>query len=321
MALDGFFPKDIFGRSTSVFTDRSVFRQALPILTFLLSVGVSALGSSKFFLVGPLRLLSHEAPLSGILSLTFITTIFVNISFVFRVYAIEHVFFSSFYNYTLENSIEKNGVITSSIEPLISHQLRLPLYFLPILPSIAFNIFSLRRSLDYKNLIKLFFTFPQYFIAPGFLPLMFQGITTDDPEQRTRKFKLKVWKRGSMINTIYIIFFPQLILVVSDILRGIIHWKFIVIKDLGDAHGFGFLEKNTSILKHPYGNIIFSLIVCTLCTAELAFLVWKLKKLFVEESDVLAFHSYDTTSWTVSWARELSSNYDQTNDLEVRIIT
>ena len=189
MALDGFFPKDIYGIAASVFTD---FTQALPILTFLLSVGASAFGTSKFFLVGPLRLIQPEAPLSGFLSLSFITTLFVNISFVFRIYAIEHIFFSSFQNYTLESSLEKRGTITSSIEALLSHELRLPLYFLPVLPSLIFNIFSLRRSLNFKALIKLFFIFPQYFIAPCFNPIMFEGITTDTQEQRMHIFKINL---------------------------------------------------------------------------------------------------------------------------------
>ena len=167
MALDGFFPKDIWGTATSVFTD---FSQALPILTFLLSTGYSALGSSKFFLLGPFRLLSQDAPCSGILSLTFITTLFVSNSFVFRVFAIEHIFFSTFQIYTVEHSLEKSGSITISIKPLLSHEFRLLIYFLPVLPSLIFNIFSLRKSLNFKALLELFFAFPQFFIAPCFSP-------------------------------------------------------------------------------------------------------------------------------------------------------
>ena len=139
MALDGFFPKDVNGVATSVFTD---FSQALPILTFLLSVGASAFGSSKFFLEGPLRLLSTKAPCSGMLSLTFLATLFVNTGFIFRVYAIEHTFFSKFHNYTYEHSIEKSGTITTSIDPLLSHEFRLLIYFLPVIPSFIVNIYS-----------------------------------------------------------------------------------------------------------------------------------------------------------------------------------
>ena len=232
MALEGFFPKDIYGISASLFSD---FRQALPILSFLLSVGASTFGTSKFFLIGPLRLLSQKAPLSGILSFTFLTTLIANASFVFRVHAIEHIFFSTFQNYTYEPFVETFGTLTSQIEPILPHNLRLPLYFLPILPSIALNIFSLRRSLNFQTLIKLFFVFPQYFIAPGFIPLMFEGITKDDKEQTTCNFKIKVWKLGSIINAIYIIWFPQIFLVMSDVLRGVTTWEFILVKDSEDS--------------------------------------------------------------------------------------
>ena len=317
MALDGFFPKDIYGMAASIFTD---FTQALPILTFLLSVGASAFGTSKFFLVGPLRLLPQEAPFSGKLSMTFIATLIVNVSFVFRVYAIENIFFSSLQNYTFDPSIEKYGTLISSIEPLLSHELRIPMYFLPIVPSMAFNIFSLQRALSFKTLIKLFFAFPQYFIAPCFLPIMFEAVTADDPEQRESVFKIKVWKVGSLINAIYIIIVPQILLVLSDVLRGVTDWKFTKVKGFSEAFGYGFLEKDSLILKYPYGNVISAVVVCTLCTGGLAFLVIKIKKLFVQESDVLGFSTYDTISWKILWIREISSNHGQINSLQVNII-
>ena len=83
----------------------------------------------------------------------------------------------------------------------------------------------------------------------------------------------------------------------------------------------GFLEHNSSLLKYRYGNIVFAVIVCTLCTGGLAFLVWKVKKMFEQESDILAFRSHDATRWTVSWVRESSYIHGQTNDLDVNIRT
>ena len=318
MALNGFFPKDIYGVATSVFTD---FSQALPIITFLLSVGASAFGSSKFFLEGPLRLLSHEAPCSGMLSLTFLATLFVNTGFIFRVYAIEHTFFSKFHNYTYEHSIEKSGTITTSIDPLLSHEFRLLIYFLPALPSLLSNLYSLKKELSYGGLLNLFLSFPQYVIAPCFFPLMFQGTTRDDPEEKTRSFKIKVWRVGSLINTIYIILLPQIILVLSDVMRGVTNWKFKFVKDSYDAFDYGFLEQNSSLLKHQYGNIIFSIIGCVVYTGALSFLAWKITDLFQTESDRLAIRPHDKDKWVISWIRETSSQYSQTHDVEVCIRT
>ena len=45
------------------------------------------------------------------------------------------------------------------------------------------------------------------------------------------------------------------------------------------------------------------------------------KIIFHQESDVLAFRSHDTTSWTVSWVREITTNDGQTNVSNVSIIT
>ena len=318
MALDGFFPKGLFGVELSVFTD---FRQALPIVTFLLSAGATAFGTSKFFLVGPLRLLPQEAPLSGILSLTFIVTLFINISFVFRIHAIEHVLFSNFQNYSMELSVEKRATLISSIDPILSPDFRPLLYLLPMLPSMAINILSLRRSSNFKFLFKLFLSFPQYFIAPCFNPVMFEGITIDDPAQRIRHFKIKVWKVGSLFNAIYIIVIPQAILILSDVLRGVTGWKFTVTKDVSEAFSHDFLEKNSAILKHPYGNILLAVIFCTLCLGGLVFLVRKQKNFFSQESDVLALLTHDAANWNILWIRELPLSHDRTNALEVHIIT
>ena len=128
MALDGFFPKNGFGIPTERFTD---FTTVLPILTFILSVFASAFGISKFFLVGPLRLMSKEAPLAGMLTFTFLANLVINTGFVFRMYAIEQTFFSAYQNYTLEDSYEKHGSLISSIDPILSYKLRLLAYFLP----------------------------------------------------------------------------------------------------------------------------------------------------------------------------------------------
>ena len=321
MALDGFYPKDFRGFAAEVFTD---FTQIFPLMSFLMSVNASSFGSSKFFLLGPLRLLPQKAPLHGILSFTFITALFVNISFVFRLFAIEHIFFSHFEKYYTEKSIEKFGHIMlepgATIEPILSPELRLPIYFLPIIPSMVINIFSLSRSLNFKSLFKLLLTFPQYFIAPCFFPVIFEGIIIDDPKASKSNFKIKVWKLGSIINAIYIMFVPQIIVIFSDVLRGVTDWNFQNAENSKDAFKGRFLEHNSTVFKHPFGNIVLALLVIILCSGGLLFLFRKANTLF-ELSDVLATCPHDTTSWKIKWIRETSPNHAQTNNVEVRFVT
>ena len=78
MSLNGVFPHDDYGNSVEIF---SSFTEAMPIVTFILSVMASAFGISKFFVVGPLKLLSQDTPLSGILSFSFLAHLFVNFGF------------------------------------------------------------------------------------------------------------------------------------------------------------------------------------------------------------------------------------------------
>jgi hypothetical protein len=314
MALDGFFPKDAYGIPTQHFTD---FSKVLPILTFILSFFASAFGISKFFLVGPLRLISKEAPLSGMLSLTFVANLVINTGFVFRMYAIEHTFFSAYRNYTLEYSYEKFGAITSSIDPILLHKFRLLAYFIPIIPSMMLNALSLRSSMNTKLLLKLFLVFPQYFINSCFNPLMFEGITIHDQLTRTSHFKIKVWKLGTILNTVYLICIPQIILIVSDVLRGIPDWTFTRTNSGLAAESTGFLEANSSILKHPFGNITMSIIVCVICLGGLTFLVLKGQRVFAQESDILAVRFDDTTEWKILWIREQSSTQLGRHDLQV----
>ena len=142
----------------------------------------------------------------------------------------------------------------------------------------------------------------------------------DDPAQQTRNFKIKVWKLGSLFNAIYLIFIPQTVLVFSDVLRGVTDWKFIAVKDTLEAFSQVFLEKNSSILNHPYGNILLAGIFCTLALGALMFVVRKETKFFTQESDVLAHLPRDSANWNISWIRELPLAHDQTNDLKVHII-
>ena len=193
------------------------------------------------------------------------------------------------------------------------------MYLLPMIPSFFINLISLKKSLPLKTLFQLFFAFPQYLISPCFSCLMFEGVTVHDQVQRKTNFKLKLWKIGSIINAVYIILVPQAFLVCSDVWRGVTKWKFTRRKDIYEAASHGFVEKNSALIKHQHGNVFFSIAVSLVSLIVLVFLLIKLKKLFVQASDVLATRTDDTTSWAIGWNPEISSTNGQANETEVFI--
>ena len=318
MTMGGFFPKDEYGVTTTVFDDLT---QALPIASFLLSLFASSFGISKFFLKGPLKLISQEAPFSGMLSITFLAHLFVNLSFAFRIYAVESALFSAYRNYSLEFSYEKYGIVTSSIEPIFSYELRILLYLIPILPSMVVNILSLRRSMDFKSLGKLFLNFPQFSISPCFSPLVFEGVSSYDRETHQCQIKIKVWKRGSVVNAIYIGILPQLILIVSDVARGITSLNLIRTVSTEQSALLGYLEVKNSVFNHPYANIIIATTLCMLYVSGILYFFCKGSKQLEKLSDAVAIYSYDTQGEkTLLWILGQPPYNDQSTQMQVKYL-
>ena len=300
MCLDGFFPHDDFGFAAEIFSNPA---EALPVITFVLSVIASAFGISKFYVIGPLRLISRGSPLSSMLSLSFLVTLFLNFGFVFRIYAIEHSLFSEYLMSSGNFSYEEWGITVDSISPVLPHEYRLIFYLIPVLPSMLFNILSLYQSLNIISIFKLFLHFPQYLITSCFVPLIFKGVVDED--QRKCRFKIKVHKLGTILNSIYIIFIPQVMLVISDYLRGVLHWEFTSSTNkFFDAGIKGDLETNSGMTKHPLGNIFVSISVCASNLVVLLLLFWKSGNLFVQESDVLGSRNLGQEHWNICWARK-----------------
>ena len=156
MCLNGFYPHDKFGFVSEIFSNPW---EILPVMTFCLSVIASAFGISKFYLIGPLRLNSQE---SGLLSCSFLAHIFINFGFVFRIYAIEHSFFSEYIISSSAPAFDKWGITTKSISPVLPYEYRLMAYLIPILPSLTLNLLSLSQTLNLKSVLKLCINFPQF---------------------------------------------------------------------------------------------------------------------------------------------------------------
>lgn len=311
MCLDSFYPHDKMG----LMIERiSSFTEALPIISFFLSVFASSLGMTKFYVSGPLRLILQASPISAAIS--FFALLFINCSFIFRIFAIEHSLFSHYIMSSTADSYEKWGVTAKEIQPVLSHKYRLMFYLIPIIPSMLFNTYSFHKCLNYTTMFKVFLHFPQYFITSCFTPIIFKGIIQS--ENNRCQFKIKLHKKATIWNSIYIIFVPQLMLVISEVWRDVINWEFTTSLDkASDSAVNAYLETNTSITKHPFGNILFAIVISILNLMALLFLFLKHEHLFSRESDIIGSKSYDEENWKIFWIRNQYTNSDSRESQKV----
>ena len=243
-AIEGFYPKDIEGTTTSYYKD---FNSALPLFTFLLSLFASSFGTSKFFLTGPIQFLSKDSASNGLLSIPFLSLCLINTMFGFRTVCIESAFFTS-YRYQLFNGTTGLSDLTQ-ISPIIRPQYRLLVYLAPC--AIPFLINSLRLWCTTKGLSKYFLEYPQFLVSPCFTPFLFEGYESFNEQ---RQCKLRIWKRGTIFNAIYIGCIPQIILCITDYYKGVHEWEFgkKVEGAISDS------ENNDALFKFQYGNTIFA---------------------------------------------------------------
>jgi hypothetical protein len=97
---------------------------------------------------------------------------------------------------------------------------------------------------------KYFTAYPQFIIGPMFSPIMFEGIPPNS--NQNCKHPLRIWKLGSIINSLFIGCLPSIILLVSEHVRGVSFWDF----------DYKYQE-NTSLFKSSYGNTIFASLTLT----------------------------------------------------------
>ena len=221
-AAGSFFPKDDAGYTS--------YELTLSSYTFLLSVMASAFGMAKFYLKGPIPLLPQNAPLGGLLSPHFIAVALLHTSFVCRTIAIEHSFLSSY----------RNGY-GKSIDPLISEEYRLVVYLTPCIISLIANIG--RISSTTTKMIPYFKRYPQLIVGPMFSPIMFEG---HPPSETQHKYPLRIWRLGTVINSLFMGCLPPVILIITEHVRGVPSW------------GFGKWQESTALFKSPYANTIFA---------------------------------------------------------------
>ena len=162
--------------------------------------------------------------------------------FVIRIFCLEAAFFSS-YRYDQRYGID-------DIEPLLSEEFRLIIYFLPGFCSFITNLIKLAISIKPKD-FKYFTKYPQFLLCPMFCPLVFEGNTDQNNENNP---PLRLWKSGSILNSIFMGCLPQASLILLDYYKGVPSWDFNAVQDNGWA-----LQENNALLKYSMGNTIFSI--------------------------------------------------------------
>ena len=157
--------------------------------------------------------------------------------FVVRTLCLEASFFSS---YRKDNN---------NVDPLIPEEYRLVIYLLPALLSFIINLTKLAWSMKLKD-FQYFKKFPQFILCPMFSPLMFEGNTNkkDDNEPPVR-----VWKLGSIFNSVFIGCLPQILLIAMEQYREVPTWY---LKALSD---YNYHDSN-ALIRYPYGNTVFSIV-------------------------------------------------------------
>lgn len=240
MAVEGFYPNNSAGYTISHFTS---FKQALPFITFAISMVSSSIGMTKFLLQGPIAILPKDSLGNGLISLPFVCTLLINSMFAVRMICIEAAFFSTFryqryYTY-------KSGFDEATIDPIINPQYRLATFLLPGLLSFIFNsarLFATGNSL--KHTIR---KYPQIMLACCFTPFCFEG---------TKENTIRVWRSGTIFNAFFIGFLPQIVLLVMTYYRGIVNWDFIGLSLRTEE----IYENNDALFKSRYGNYLFAII-------------------------------------------------------------
>ena len=203
----------------------------------------SSFGMTKFFLQGPIPILSKDSPLNGLVSLPFICTLLMNSMFACRVICIENAFLTS---YRLQSYYAyERGVVQYTIDPIFPPEYRLLVYLAPSF--ISFVINALRLLTTRANLRPYLKKYPQLLIACCFTPFMFEG---------NKDNSIRIWKIGSILNALFIGCLPQVVLIFMHYYRGVCNWDFISFALDTER----IYENNDALFKSRQGNFLFAIV-------------------------------------------------------------
>ena len=218
----------------------------LSVCTLFLSLFSASFGITKFFVKGPLPILPQDAPLAGVLSVKFLLLFFLSTMFVTRTFCLEGAIFSSY---------RDNWRRNKNIDPLIPEEYRLIIYLLPAFFSFLINLIKLTFSMKPKD-FKYFKQYPQFLLCPMFCPLMFEG----NPDQSgDNSPPIRLWKLGSIVNSIYMGCLPQAALLLLDYYKGVPSWDFNAVYPNAVIKNIFPKQDNNALLKYSNGNTIFSI--------------------------------------------------------------
>ena len=106
--------------------------------------------------------------------------------------------------------------------------------------------------------------------------------------------KIKIWRKGSIINAIYLGCVPQIGLIAAEYARGVVGWDFTTDKIVK-------FKYTNAVIKYQYGNLTFAIITLVSCLVLIALFYARLfdvcvaGKAEVNVSFVLLVHDFYST--------------------------
>jgi hypothetical protein len=177
--------------------------------------------------------------------------------YIVRLFAIEAIFFSYYQSY------DANFKLHDIIPPVVQNDLlRIPFYVFPALVSILVN--GIRLAKTFEGSWNLFLNYPQVFFLPGFTPFMYEGVqyVNTNGQKSTR---IRIWKRGTLMNAYYLFCFAPIGLAISEYARGTFKWDFTT----NDTLKYKYTNV---VFKTQSGNIAFCIVALILSLTLIPFL-------------------------------------------------
>ena len=249
----------------------------VPIISFLISSLAGSFSLAKFFVSGPIPLVSKTTLFNGLGSVNFVAIFLLCLMCILRMISLEAIFFSHYARY---NSLVAGAEPVSVIPSLLPPQMRLLVYLAPALITMSINFVTLARKGNFKKTLKVLKHYPQVIMSPGFTPFFFTWQTvygfdsaaaqqqTDNINYNTDRvvLQLTICKRTSLLNAMAIGCLPQAALIVSLLIRGVYKWDFFTtMHTITETSPY-----TTSIFPTENGEMIFSLVSLVFCSVLIA---------------------------------------------------
>ena len=283
MAREALFPKDEIGHHVTEFDS---FSDVQPIICFFVSLAAASLGMSRFIMLGPVPISSSANNSTKDFVINGILMVMVNLIFSFRLFAIEAIFFSYYQGY------KSDWTKGEEILPLVKNdKFRILFYLLPSLISILAN--NIRLAITFKDTRKLYLLYPQILLVPGFSPFMYEWVE-DLTERGKETTRIRIWKKGSIINAIYTGIIPMVGLIISENARGAVHWNFE--KTVEVPHKY-----TNIVIKTAYGNMIFAITGLVVSSILIALIIGRLFRACSPEKVCLFFKFFSYLIAVEKW--------------------